>query len=424
MSFGVYQAHYTDNEFFKDSRVIPIVGSLATGISNFGFGLVAPLALRYPQHARHMVWFGWSLCVLSLILASFATSVWHLVLTQGIIYGCGWVISYTPFLLMMNQWFVQRRGLAYGICFSASGFSELGIPFALEWLLRHYGFRVTLRASAAAICVLTGPALPLIKPRVVERKEASHIATNLDFLRSKSFYLFAAAVLLQGVCFYVPSLFLPSFALSANLSHGQGALLLALHGFAQVAAQLGMGQISDMVNIHIPVVLGTGVSALVTFLLWGPAKSLAPLAAFATVYSLFSSGYSVLWTRLSTYLAHDEASATAIYGVFAFERGIGTVLAGPISAALLGSEVHVKDFGLAKYAGIVVFVGSAMALSTILVLINVFIVSVESRRAGTNHRRMLLPDSDLARHVRADSSIELVENEPMARQSFSQNDTG
>jgi hypothetical protein len=62
-----------------------------------------------------MIWGGWLLCILALISSSFATQVSHLIITQGFLYGFGFLIMYYPLLNMMNEWFIQRRGLAYGI---------------------------------------------------------------------------------------------------------------------------------------------------------------------------------------------------------------------------------------------------------------------------------------------------------------------
>lgn len=62
-----------------------------------------------------MIWGGWLVCILALISSSFATQVWHLIITQGFLYGFGFLIMYYPLLNMLNEWFIQRRGLAYGI---------------------------------------------------------------------------------------------------------------------------------------------------------------------------------------------------------------------------------------------------------------------------------------------------------------------
>lgn len=72
-----------------------------------------------------MIWFGWSLCIVALVASSFATQVWHLIITQGVLYGLGFLIIYYPLLNMLNGWFVDRRGLAYGIMYGLNLFSSI-----------------------------------------------------------------------------------------------------------------------------------------------------------------------------------------------------------------------------------------------------------------------------------------------------------
>ena len=62
-----------------------------------------------------MICIGWLICIIALLASSFATKVWHLMLTQGFLYGVGVVILYYPVLSIVNEWFVKRRGLAYGL---------------------------------------------------------------------------------------------------------------------------------------------------------------------------------------------------------------------------------------------------------------------------------------------------------------------
>ena len=365
LSFGIFQAHYAQHELFTDSKNIAIIGALATGISNLGLPFVSPVALRFPQYQRHMVCFGWCLCCVSLVGASFATQVWHLILSQGVLYGSGWVICYTPFLIMLNEWFVKKRGLVYGILFGASGVSGLILPFILEASLSRFGFRVTLRAFAIAVVVVSGPALVLLKPRVVRKNAVRAGHGTLQFVTDKTFWLFAIAVFLQGIGFYLPAIFLPSFAHALSLSHAQGALLLALCSLAQVTGQMALGQLSDKVDMHILTSLSAGVPATAAFLLWGPAKSFAPLAVFALLYSGFGGGYSVLWSRVTTYMSDDPGTAMVIFGIFSFERGFGNMLAGPISTWLLADTTNISDYGLARYSAVIQFVGVTMALSSL-----------------------------------------------------------
>lgn len=52
---------------------------------------------------------------LSLAASSFATSITHLVLLQGVLYGIGGCLAFTPSIIFMNEWFVKRRGFAFGL---------------------------------------------------------------------------------------------------------------------------------------------------------------------------------------------------------------------------------------------------------------------------------------------------------------------
>lgn len=58
---------------------------------------------------------GFLIMCLALALSSFATSTAHLVASQGVVYGIGASLAYAPTIVFMDEWFVQRKGLAFGI---------------------------------------------------------------------------------------------------------------------------------------------------------------------------------------------------------------------------------------------------------------------------------------------------------------------
>jgi hypothetical protein len=62
-----------------------------------------------------MICLGLVLDCLALVAASFATHAWHVILTQGAMYGLGFLLLYYPLLSLLNDWFVENRGLAYGL---------------------------------------------------------------------------------------------------------------------------------------------------------------------------------------------------------------------------------------------------------------------------------------------------------------------
>lgn len=58
---------------------------------------------------------GFVIMCLALSLSSFATSTSQLIVSQGVAYGIGASLAYAPTIVFMDDWFVQRRGLAFGI---------------------------------------------------------------------------------------------------------------------------------------------------------------------------------------------------------------------------------------------------------------------------------------------------------------------
>lgn len=71
--------------------------------------------LLYPRAQRWISSFGVVIMSLALGLGSFSKSVNHLILSQGVAYGIGCAVANAPSVFFVPDWFVKRKGLAYGI---------------------------------------------------------------------------------------------------------------------------------------------------------------------------------------------------------------------------------------------------------------------------------------------------------------------
>lgn len=79
-----------------------------------------------------------------------------------------------------------------------------------------------------------------------------------------------------------------------------------------------------------------------------------------------------LWARMATMF--DERDTQMVFSHLSFGRGLGAILSGPVSSALLSMDGGVQDkigvdisaFGAGKYSGIVGFVGGCMACSAVV----------------------------------------------------------
>jgi MFS family permease len=385
ISFGVFQRYYAAHPLFRESVSIATIGTLATGVSYLGMPFTNAIAIQWPRYRRRMCFAGWSLCVGSLAAASLATGVAQLLVYQGLLFGVGWVVCYTPFLFILNEWWVERRGFAYGVLFAASGVSGLFIPVLLDFMLERYGFRTALRTYMMLIVAISGPGLFLIQHRQppsqhqkhVEKTTTSAIQALKPFVTNFHFLILATAVFLQGLGFFIPNIFIPDFAKVMGISSQASSGILALISLSQIAGQLWQGWMSDRVNVYIPAAVSAFYCAVGAFFLWGWAKGIGWLIPFAMIWGFFSASYSVLYTRMVSFLLNgdrldlptDERVGMILYGFFSFERGVSNILEGPISgwlSAAAGKRVYWDKFGLGRYEYIVVFTIVCMGLSSLV----------------------------------------------------------
>lgn len=82
-----------------------------------------------------------------------------------------------------------------------------------------------------------------------------------------------------------------------------------------------LGQMTDKMDVHIPLVLSTVLSSLGVFTIWGFSKTFAVLVVFSLIYGLTAGGYSVLWGRFAMEVVKDDTNTQlTIMGLFAFQR--------------------------------------------------------------------------------------------------------
>jgi hypothetical protein len=86
------------------------------------------------------------------------------------------------------------------------------------------------------------------------------------------------------------------------------------------------------------------------------------LCIFPLLYGFLAGSFESLFARFATASTDNPAVELTFYE---FERGLGMVLAGPISSALMETLVDARLYGLLKYQEIVLFVGSALFVGSL-----------------------------------------------------------
>lgn len=265
---------------------------------------------------------------------------------------------------MVNEYWILRRGMAYGILCGASGASGSIMPFLLQALLAKYGYRTTLRAVAVALALLTGPLIPLLKGRLPPSERSNTPRIDWAFFRNSSFWVYSISNLLQGFGYFFPSIYLPSYASSIGLNGKNGALLLALMSVSQVGGQFVFGLLSDRrVPVNVLACTSTIAAAFACLIIWRIAKSLPVLIVFAIIYGFFGAGFTSLWARLSTTITDEVTSGPIIFSLLNVGKGIGNVLAGPVGGFLISDSKSSGNSSSLSYHWIIVFTGACMFAS-------------------------------------------------------------
>ncbi|KAF2148596.1 MFS general substrate transporter [Myriangium duriaei CBS 260.36] len=368
LSFGVFQNYYSKLPEYADNRYISVIGTVATGLSYLGAPLTIPFIKRFHKYRRQMIWLGWPLCILGVFVGSFTTTFEALVVTQGVAYGVGFLVFYYPILDMVNEYWVARRGMAYGLLCGASGASGAVLPLICQILLDRFGYKVTLRAMAVSLTMLTGPLIPLLKGRLPSSANSEAAQVDWKFLSNPLFWIYSTSNVLQGLGYFVPSLYIPLYATTLGSTNQQGALLLTLMSVSQTLGQFLFGYLSDR-KLSLDMLIGTStvITGVATLVLWGSSHSFPPLIGFVIIYGFFGSAFTAMWARMSSSIDQNPQTSSMIFTLLCFEKGIGNVLAGPISGSLLHGLSIRNQYGLKRYAGIIFFTGTSMMLSACVV---------------------------------------------------------
>jgi MFS family permease len=320
----------------------------------------------FPGFRKWATPLGLTIVCLALGLGSFSTSVPHLIVTQGIIYAIGGGLAWTPILFYIEEWWVRRRGFAYGATMAGLGLSGAILPVILEWLLHSYGFRTTLRVCALSFVVLNFPIVFFFKPRLPLSQTSQSRSFDMSFWTCSNFLILQSSNIIQSLGFFLPAIYLPTFARSLGATTIQSTITIILLNGAAFVGSLCMGMAVDKYHVvHCLLVSAIG-SASGVFLFWGLSTTLAPLYVFCIVYGAFAGCQASAWSAImrDTKEKRRGADSGMIFASLSAGKGLGNLCSGPLSEALL----HIGNWNAAKaygsgYGALIAFTGATALLS-------------------------------------------------------------
>ncbi|KAH8684455.1 major facilitator superfamily domain-containing protein, partial [Tricladium varicosporioides] len=363
-SFGVFQDYYTTHPPFSEHPSgIAAIGTCSTGVMY----LFAPISLyileAWPSVRKLSSIFGLIIVLASLIASSFATKVWHLILTQGILYAIGGSFLYAPTMFYLDEWFIRKKGLAFGIMWAGVGTSGLIFPFLLTFLLNKMGFAITLRVWSLILLILCTPLIYFVRARLpIPHPPLTRQNPSFSFFTTPTFISLQCSNILESLGFFIPAIYLPSYTRSLGLGGTSGQVLLALLNSFSVLGAIALGHLCDTHPVNLVISVSTLGTITSVFLFWGLGTKIGMLVVFAMSYGFFAGGYSAIWAGMMKDVKHvsPKAGMGTLMGLFAAGRGVGSVVSGPVSEMLMkyGPIGGSAAFGYGtKFGALILFTG-------------------------------------------------------------------
>ncbi|KAG2202721.1 hypothetical protein INT46_003229 [Mucor plumbeus] len=364
-SFGVMQDYFEQNMFNNVANAavnLSFVGTLAMVCLNSVSPIVQICVSVFG--VRPVLIVGTIFVALGLEMAGFSTQIWHLYLTQGVVFGIGASCIYVAIMGIAPQWFAKRRGLALGIIASGSGIGGLIIPFVMTGINGSLGFAWTYRILGFICLFCDTIACLTVKernpPAVRHRKKLSQIV-NFTVLKDTNFVLFCIASNVGLFGYFVPYFFLPSYASYLGLSASQGSALVAVSSACNFVGRVVTGILADRIGKVNTNLIFTAITALSCLLIWTFASNYGSLMAFSTIFGLTSGSYFALISPITAYLL----------GMEKFPSGLSLLLVTnviPVFGSNIASAIE-AGVSSAPFFSYKMFSGVAYLIATIILVV-------------------------------------------------------
>ncbi|KAF7554494.1 hypothetical protein G7046_g6796 [Stylonectria norvegica] len=281
-AYGVFLAYYLSHDVFPGGTHLDyaFIGALSLTCTM----LVSPLATVCVHEfgTKPTLFLGTVLQAASLVAASFATKIWHLFLTQGVLFGVGMGFIFVTSSAIVPQWFTTRRSLANGIAACGSGLGGVVYSFAAGAMIKHLGLAWAFRILGILAFVANTISTLLIKDRnsIIGSRQS---AFETDLLRRPEYLLLLGFGWFSMLGYVVLIYSLSNYANEIGLDASQAALISGIFNLGQTFGRPLMGYFSDRTGRINMACLTTFLTGIFVFTIWINAKTYAVLIVFAVV---------------------------------------------------------------------------------------------------------------------------------------------
>jgi MFS family permease len=370
----VYGVWYSFSVFFV-ALLKEFGWSRSIGAGAFSFfiiisGIVSPFVGNMVSMAkpRGVILCGSLILGVGLALCSFTYTWWQFYLFFSLITAVGLGASgWVPHIILIQQWFKGKRGLATGIVSSGIGIGILICVPSAQYLIIHLGWRTAYRIMAvfiplivislailflkkaphtASLQIEVGIPLKIIKdPLVINEEWASRLWTVRQALATRQFWLLALSCFLGSLI--IQSVFVHQVAFFVD--HGLEALfasyIVGIVGVVSIGSKILWGVLSDKIGREMTYTMGTTcfLLALTTLILFSIFPSPVMTYFFPIVFGMGYASTAALPPLITADFFEGRAYGSIFGWLMAFV-GIGGAFGAWFAGFLydhLGSYVFV-----------------------------------------------------------------------------------
>lgn len=301
---------------------------------------------------------GWTL---SLFMLSLCTEYYQFILAFSVLGGLSTSMIFNPSVAVLGQWFDKRRSLATGIAFLGGSAGGVFIPLMLEHLFPRIGYGWSIRVLAFIVLGLSVVSCLTVKGRTTRDDVDWHEALpELRSLRNLDFALCTVAVFLVEWGFFVPVIYLVSYARAQGLSPGYANAIVAYMNIGSSFGRVFPGYLADKYGCYNVAIASCLLTGILVCAVWIPAGvSKGGLTAFVVLFGI-SSGSTISATPTCVANISPASDYGKRYGT-AFSLASIAVLTGTPIAGTLTENNYI---GMQLFSGCSYLLASAAFFAT------------------------------------------------------------
>lgn len=309
--YAVYFSYYLNHQVFSgaDKYDYALIGGMRFGLAFMLFPLVH--FVQGKIGTRITMLFGNCCQFVALMLASYATQLWQVYLTQGLLQAFGLAFVSLPALSIIPQWFKKKRAFASSLAAAGSGCGGVMYNLAMQQVIQVRSVSWALRCEAIICFGLLWISVFAFRTRM----KGEYKFFDLECAKSVPFLLLCIYLVFCMFGYVVVLYTMANVVTSMGYTAYQGSIASAM---VQVGSVLGRPVIGRLCDHFGAVTVSTGaylVCGIFVLAMWIPALNYATILVFCIVAgSLMGTVFATIPAILATLFGLEKVGVSLCMG--------------------------------------------------------------------------------------------------------------